>query len=223
MIIFKSYQALEHIKPFLPDNPVIVEAGAFAGYDTVKMANLWPKGTLHAFEPVPELFDTLCKKTAPYNTIHCYPLALSDVTGTASFYIAEKEHKPGVPTQAGSLRKPKKRLEYSPIKFPRTITVKTVTLDDWAEKNKIDHIDLLWLDMQGHELSALQGGTALLKKVKAIHTEVGFIEGYKDQPHYDQVKKWLKNHGFDEIGRDFENQENWFFGNALFAARSFKP
>ena len=45
------------IAQFLPENPVILEAGAHVGTDTVEMVNLWPKCTVYAFEPVPELFD----------------------------------------------------------------------------------------------------------------------------------------------------------------------
>ena len=44
---------------FLPENPVILEAGAHKGKDTVEMAKLWPAGTIHAFEPVPSLFKKL--------------------------------------------------------------------------------------------------------------------------------------------------------------------
>ncbi len=37
MIIFKSHTTLDVLKQFLPENPIIVEAGAYDGYDTQKM------------------------------------------------------------------------------------------------------------------------------------------------------------------------------------------
>ena len=146
MIIFNSHKALEVIKPFLSDNPVIVEAGAFDGHDTKKMAQQWPQGIIHAFEPVPEIYERLVNNTHMLPQVQCHPLALSDHTGTAQFYIAEKPQKPGVASQAGSLYKPKERLQHSPIIFPRMVTVSTITLDEWAHKNGITTIDLLWLD-----------------------------------------------------------------------------
>ena len=42
---------------FIPADAVIVEAGAHRGFDTVQFARLWPEGTIHAFEPVPEKYD----------------------------------------------------------------------------------------------------------------------------------------------------------------------
>jgi hypothetical protein len=52
----------EFFRKFLPEKPVIVEAGAHVGSDTIQMGSLRPKGNICAFEPVPELVHTL-KKT----------------------------------------------------------------------------------------------------------------------------------------------------------------
>ena len=220
MIIFKSHEALKHIKQHLPSNPIVVEAGAFNGNDTQKMANLWPKGTIHTFEPVPEIFVQLKKNTAHLPNVHCHQLALSDQNGTAQFHLAEKPEKPGVPTQAGSLRKPKKRLQWSSIQFPRTINVQTITLDSWVQQNNIDHVDFLWLDIQGQELDVLKTAPHILPTVKVIYTEVSFIESYENQPLCEEVKTWLEQHGFKEVGRDFTDQKKWFFGNALFVQQN---
>ena len=58
----KQPQLSRHsIKQFLPKNPVIVEAGAHIGRDTLKMHAIWPQATIHAFEPVPPLFKQLKK------------------------------------------------------------------------------------------------------------------------------------------------------------------
>lgn len=220
MIIFKPYEALDIMASYLPDNPVIVEAGAFDGSDTMKMAVQWPHGTIHAFEPVPELFEKLVSNTKDFKHVHCYQLALSDINGTATLYVSEKEEKPGVPSQASSLRKPKERLEWSPLQFPHTIQVPTITLEAWAHEYGVNHaIDCLWLDVQGHELNILRAAPNIVKNVKVIYTEVGFVEGYEGQPQYEEVKAWLEKHGFQEVGRDFENMTDWFFGNALFVQK----
>ncbi len=215
MKLFKPHQSLEHIKPYLPKNPTIIEAGAFNGSDSIKMTRYWPKATIYAFEPVPYLFEKLVANTALYPQIKCFSYALSDSNGTATLYVSEKPEKPGIPSQASSLRKPKERLRYSSMQFPHEIKVKTITLDSWAQQYDVHSIDLLWLDLQGHELSVLQGATTILSTVSAVFCEVGFIEGYEGQPRYETVKHWLEQKGFTEVGRDFENQESWFFGNIL--------
>ena len=49
----------DDMRPYLPEDPVIVEAGAHAGVDTVELAETWPSGRVYAFEPVPSLFRQL--------------------------------------------------------------------------------------------------------------------------------------------------------------------
>ncbi len=216
MIIFKPHEALSIINYYLPKNPIIVEAGAFNGNDTCKMAQLWPQGFIHAFEPVPELFSDLKRNTQNYNNVACHAYALSKKNGSAHFYVAEKPTKPGIPSQAGSLHAPKERLHYSTIQFPHTITVPTITLNSWAQQQKVKQVDFLWLDVQGHELAVLQASKQLLATVRAIFTEVGFFENYVEQPTYTELKNWLEQHGFTLVGRDFKNMAQWFFGNLLF-------
>ena len=216
MIIFKSSQTLSTLAQFLPSNPIIVEAGAFGGSDTLAISRQWPTATIHAFEPVPEIYDHLCANTQHNTHIHRYPYALSNHNGTATLYISEKPTKPGIASQAGSLHKPKERLNLSPMIFPRTTTVQTVTLPTWAAQNNVHQIDLLWLDTQGHELTILKATEAFLPHVKVILTEVAFIESYENIPLYQDMVTWLDNQGFAHIGRDFQDTSQSFFGNALF-------
>ena len=42
----------ELIKQYLPINPVVIEAGAHIGTDTVEFSKIWPKGSIYAFEPI---------------------------------------------------------------------------------------------------------------------------------------------------------------------------
>jgi hypothetical protein len=53
----------EYIARFLPPNPIIVEAGAHSGKDTLSMCMLWPSGTIYAFEPIPAIFEQLVERT----------------------------------------------------------------------------------------------------------------------------------------------------------------
>src|SRR5579885_3078300 len=80
-----SKQSIAH---YLPKNPVIIEAGAHYGRDTIKMSKIWPQATIHAFEPVPELFTILKNNTQKYDNIFCYPYALSNSCGTKNFFVS---------------------------------------------------------------------------------------------------------------------------------------
>lgn len=216
MKVGTKHQALQLVKNYLPKNPVIVEAGAYKGQDSLYMADLWPNTTLHLFEPVPELFAQLKTNTQNITHMHYWPIALSARVGTTAFHVAEKKELPGIPTQAGSLLKPKERIHHSPMVYPRTITVPTTTLDHWATQNNIDTIDFLWLDVQGHELAILQHAISVLKTVTALFVELHFIKAYEKQPLEQEVIEWLDGHGFVMIARDYTEQSDWFFGNGLF-------
>ncbi len=215
MRIFKTPETISVLQNYLNNPKIIIEIGAFYGHDTIRMTTTWPGATIHTFEPVPEIYQKLVVKTKTYRSIKTYNYALSDKIGVAQFHCAEKSTNPGTATQAGSLRAPKERLEWSPIIFPKTIYVQTITLDTWAKQNNIHHIDLLWIDTQGHELSILQHAHNILKKTDVIITEVGFVQAYEEQLTHKHVTQWLEQHNFKVVARDFKNETDWFFGNII--------
>lgn len=213
-------QALDIIAPYLPENPIVIEAGAFDGTDTLFMAKRWPKGIIHAFEPVPEIYTILKNKTMNITNIKTYQLALSNKIGKASFHLSHENSKPNMVSQSSSLLAPKEHLTYAPhIEFKKIIEVETITLDAWVQQNNIAHADLLWLDLQGYELQVLQSSPLLLKTVKAILTEVEFVEAYKDQSLYHEIKNWLETQGFTLIANNFNPNGSDWFGDALFVRK----
>lgn len=215
MNIFKPHKTFDYIAPHLPDAPTILEVGAFSGRDTVTMATRWPQGVIHAFEPVPEIFANLESTTAHLPNVHRHHIALSDTIGMATFYVAERSTQPGKATQAGSLHEPQATFTDTSMIFPRTAAVQTTTLDAWAKEQNIQNIDLLWLDTQGHELAIVQAAPHMLAHTAVIFTEVSFVQRYEGQPSYQEVVSWLQEHGFQVIGRDFEDESAVPFGNIL--------
>ena len=202
--------ALDEIAPFLPKNPVIVEAGAHTGKDTLRLKKYWPESTIHTFEPIPELYEQLVEKTKDVSNVFCYQQALSDETGTSQMHIST-----GRTSACSSLLPPHSSLtqERPDIIFQNTISVHTTTLHAWAEKQNITHIDFLWLDLQGAELQALQGATQLLTTVKAIHSEINEAERYIGGTLYSELKNFLETHRFYV---HIKGLYAYKWGNALF-------
>jgi FkbM family methyltransferase len=197
------------IKEFLPEKPVIVEAGAHIGIDTNEMYRFWPGCTIYAFEPVPELYERLKKNTAGLKNVICYPLALSNMRGTAKMFVSS-----GSSDGSSSLLLPKEHLsEHPDVIFDAQVDVKTVTLDDWARENNIKRVDFLWLDLQGHELAVLQSATKVLETVSAIHTEVSIKEMYVGGHLYCELSEWLKQNGFFAVKEELPWPD---MGNVLF-------
>jgi FkbM family methyltransferase len=197
------------IKQYLPRNPVILEIGAHTGSDTVKFSAMYPHGKIYSFEPSPKVYPQLVENTKALKNVKCFQLALSDENGTSEFYMSS-----GDMPSSSSLRKPKEMAIYHPaISFDEKVLVQCSTLDAWCKQEKIEKVDFIWIDVQGHELSVFKGGMEVLKTVKAIHAEVNLKELYEGVPLYPELREWLKIHGFEVAveALDWEDAGNVLF------------
>lgn len=199
-----------YIAQFLPTNPIIVEAGAHNGTDTVQMATMWPTSTIYSFEPVPTLFNALASSVRRFKNIHIFKAALGPVTKKGQLFVSDGNSDGA----SSSLLKPTGHLDFHPdITFTKKIVVDCFNLDDWATLNNIDHIDMMWLDMQGMEYKVLKAAPHILKGVKVIYTEVSLKENYKDGELYPIYKQFLEENGFTVVREDLPYLDG---GNVLF-------
>ncbi|MDR3646451.1 MAG: FkbM family methyltransferase [Candidatus Babeliales bacterium] len=202
------------ISKYLSKNPVIVEAGAHNGTDTLEMAKLWPNSTIHAFEPVPELFQKIKNKIKHYSNIKIYNLALSDLIGKTKMYVSSRNDAASslLPTNSVVFN------HYQPkVLFNKEIYIESTTLDKWATVNNIKNIDFLWLDMQGYEPKMLMASPNILKTVKVIYTEVNHKELYAGSILFNEYRKFLETQGFQLVQVCFPF-EDW--GDALFVRKN---
>lgn len=199
------------IKKYLPDNPVIIDAGAHTGGDSIEMSHIWKKAIIHAFEPFPEIYKQLVSNTSSQSNIYTYPLALSSKTGEADFFVSS-----GKSDASSSLLQPKEHIVRHPdVLFSQKMRINTITLDEWALRNKVTRVDFAWLDMQGVELEVLRASETIIKTIKVIFTEVNLIETYEGVALYSEYRTWLESIGFRVVKEDFhwEGREQ---GNVLF-------
>lgn len=193
-----AHRMLPSMAQFLPENPVILAAGSYDGEDALNMSQVWPKSTIHTFEPIPLLFLKTKAKTFNCKNITCYQMALSNQSGRAQLYISSDPENDI--SRSSSLLEPKEHLKlYPDVKFNKSIEVQTINLDEWSQLNNINHVDMMWLDMQGAELDALKGAPNLLKTVKVVFIKIALLETYKNVPHYAVVRSWLESKGFTMI------------------------
>lgn len=202
----------EKMSQYISSTPVILEIGAHVGSDTVEMATLWPNGKIYAFEPIPDIFTRLKFKTKKFNNIEINQAAVSDNndTKTAEIYLSDKSDC------SSSLLKPKDHIKYfKDVSFlDKTIFINTVYLSNWLDEKKINRIDLIWIDAQGMELKIFRSLGERIKNIKCIFTEVSLKEFYEGSASYDEVKSYLKNHGFKLVVDDLNNGQ--LMGNAFF-------
>lgn len=101
-------------------------------------------------EPMPEY----CKKIKSVRKCEIAEIAASDSKGEVTFYVAE-----GVETLSTMEQDPDhfKRIDKEGASGIKEIRVKTDLLNNILSEREIHHIDFLTLDVEGHELSVLQG------------------------------------------------------------------
>lgn len=197
------------LQKHLPKNPKILEAGACDGKDTLQMAVLWPNGIIYAFEPVPELYKKSENYIGTIENVQLFPYALSNKSGMIEINVSG-----GISEASSSILNPKLHLELHPeVTFEKSISIESITIDQWRMKYNIPNIDFLWLDLQGAEHLALAGAEDTLKSVKLIFTEVNLVENYSGTMLYKDLKMWLASHGF-EVFKEFLDYEDG--GNVLF-------
>jgi len=201
---------------YLPEHPVVVEAGAFDGTNSREFVTAWQAAAVYAFEPVPTAFERLAKVAAEFpGKIFPQPLALGCESGRAVMHVSGGRAQG---EQSSSLLEPTAtRGEFPFVEFSGATTeVEVVTLDDWARERGVGRVDFLWLDLQGFELNALQGSVGLLAGCSAIHCEVQNIPLYAGAALYPEVRDWLGEQGFHPVCEAIFRRG----GNVLFAKQS---
>lgn len=210
---------LELIQRFIPENPVIFEAGAHYGEDSIKFATRWPLGKILSFEPNPHAFELFLKTTEGYSNIYGFPIAISNYNGTATLYVCYGTNGNEVIFEgASSLLEPSEEMEIH-YQGPK-VEVPCMILDDWCEINGIHNIDFMWLDMEGLELQVLSASPKIFDTVKAIYVETNFYKFRKGTTLYNDLKNFLESKGFKMLS-------HWYMesiqGNAIFVRKELYP
>lgn len=179
----------------LPADPVVVEAGAFLGDDTIDMALLWPQGKFHCFEPNPRACEAASKRLSFFPNVQLYPFALDDSPAMRDFYLCWGTYGNDPSFEyASSLLKPTPQMEIhyqGPL-----IKVNCIRLDDWREKEGIGPVDFLRLDAGGAELQILKGSLATLQTVRAIYVKTHFFPFRERIGSFFDLCSFLEKQGF---------------------------
>ncbi len=150
--------------------PVVFDVGANNGKWSSELAQLLPaQATFHLFECAPHTFDHLAQRLAELPRATHVNAAVSNQPGEATL----RYPKAGVGGGLGSLYE-RKDVGVPQVAY-ESIVVPTLRLDDYADEAGVKDIDLLKIDIEGHELAAFQGAERLFKqrRIKAVMFEFG--------------------------------------------------
>jgi FkbM family methyltransferase len=150
---------------------VLFDVGANIGnYAKIAIENLPTelKHEVHCFEPSPTSFEKLKIKFAGSENVIVNSFALGAAKETASLYMNTES------SRLASLTK--RDLDHHGIKHDNIVVeVDVQTLDCYASERKIESIDLLKIDVEGHEMDVLIGAQQLIDQgaIKLVQFEFG--------------------------------------------------
>jgi len=164
-----EYPASSVLLQLIPHASVFLDIGSNIGYYSLIAKALHPSLTVYSFEPLPAAFRYLKKNCElnHFNTVHCFPYALSDKEENADFFIRInpkfsfiQDHLYGDSSLNG------KTSVQERIKIP----VQCKTLDRFAAEHFSPERfpDLIKMDTEGTEDKVIRGGIQTLHRYKPI-------------------------------------------------------
>ena len=161
MFLFGQFQKhVSHNKYLsLPQDGIIFDVGANSGMMSLQFAELVPAGKVYSFEPTFYAFSKL-KRNMELNS------GLAErIVAVQSFVSSSTSQKPDIKAYAswkvgGTVEGVRHRIHGGVGKSAEGVAA--VSLDDFCEQEKIERLDFIKIDTDGHELEVLKGGEKVI-------------------------------------------------------------
>jgi FkbM family methyltransferase len=125
------------------------------------------KAFIHSFEPSKKTFETFLKTTKDCKNIISNNFGFSDKENNQLLFTNQDG--------SGLASIYHRRLDHFGISMDKSENIYLSTIDSYCQKNQIERIHFLKLDIEGHELKALNGAAEMIrnKKIDVIQFEFG--------------------------------------------------
>lgn len=140
----------------------VLDVGANIGATSLCYASSMKRGRIIAVEPHPSTLKSLRTNLALNSfegLVEIEEVAVSDQSGSISMFIPE-DGTMAMQTASGLAHHKGKIIE-----------IPCVTIDSLLTRHKIDHLNLLKIDIEGYELDALKGATETLQRTDFVVLE----------------------------------------------------
>ncbi len=188
-----TYDFIKHIEEYidLNDINVVFDIGSRDGCQALEFSDWFPASKIYLFEPVPTSYDFCVENTKERGNIICNNSAFANYDGSTKFYQV-------VNGNVGASSLFKVTPSYSHYE-QQPIDVVVTKAKTFIEKNNIQKVDLLWVDVQGAEIDCFSGFEEHLENIKAIHTEVGLSAYYENGTDYDNLLRFMDANNFEPV------------------------
>lgn len=197
----------------------VVDIGANRGQFALVARSCFPGARIIAFEPLAapaKRFQSTRLRDDPLTTLH--PVAIGPAAATATMHVAAED-------DSSSLL-PITPLQQSLFDGTSEVATETIQIECLASRigeGELQAPALLKIDVQGYELSTLEGCAALLPRFSHVYVECSFVELYAGQSLAPEVIAFLRDHGFDLCGVynvSYDPRGKAVQADMLFAART---
>jgi len=161
---------LKYIQNKLKKEPLVVifDVGANVGNYSKALSDIFDaQAKIYSFEPSKKTFEVFLTATKAYENIIPNNFGFSDKACNRTLFTNAES--------SGFASVYQRRLEHFGINMDKTEEIELTTIDAYCTENKIERIHFLKLDVEGHELSALNGAKKMIrnKKIDFIQFEFG--------------------------------------------------
>jgi FkbM family methyltransferase len=183
-----EYFFLRNELPKLGDGGVVFDVGANIGDWASFALGLNSKLNLHCFEPSKATYVKLAQKEWPSN-VSINNIGLGEVEGVMELNVV------GDGSGLNSLYL-RRGIDCAVAVKKEIINI--TTIDDYCEKNAIQGIDLIKIDVEGHELAVFQGMRHMLtqERVRIIQFEYGGCN-LDSKVHLGDIWYFLEHYAFN--------------------------
>ena len=200
---------------------IIFDVGSRDCKQSIEFYKTFPNRKIYAFECNPNTLH-LCKKNIiPYrDRITLIKGAVCDYDGRITFYPINQQKtkttwEDGNPG-ASSLFKSNGKYTVETY-VQDEITTNCHRLDTIMKKHNIPSVDIIWMDLQGAELLALEGLGNYLSNVEYIYTEVSHKEIYTGQVMYKELNDYMIKNNFSILNNLSlgDGKKTWYIKKVL--------
>jgi FkbM family methyltransferase len=147
------------------ERPIVLDVGANVGKWSQGFLEAAPQARIYMLEPAPACqrqIQALALKSATL-----IPCAIGDRPGKASLHFSSATD--------GSASLHARGDSYFQNRDYQTVEVEVTTIDELLVRHQIEFVDFMKMDIEGHELKALQGAATALKekRIGALSFEFG--------------------------------------------------
>lgn len=163
-IEFDSNGELAVVRALLPQCRVVFDVGANVGDWTAEALRINPSASYHCFEPTDAAFRRLTDRRFPSN-VRLNQAAVGAASEERTMFVF------GEAEGANSLYR-REGLDATPTAGE---TIRVTTIDSYCESEGITSIGFMKIDVEGHEVSVLEGAASMLAagRIEFIQFEYG--------------------------------------------------